>query len=183
MGILGNELADSLAKESTIESPESEEVSLAYLKSKLKSLSVESWERTLQEAVQRGTSPRSYLATYSIKPKTRISLPTVKRVLASAFYQLKIGHSYYRDYMYRIEHSSTNLCTCGKVETPRHLLLGCPNLVVARAKLRDSLGTSRLTLLLLLETKRGVEGVLAFLESTRVLMRKWYTQRQEALGA
>jgi ribonuclease HI len=44
MDILSNELADSLVKESTIESPESEEVSLAYLKSKLRSLSIESWE-------------------------------------------------------------------------------------------------------------------------------------------
>ena len=172
MGILGNELADSLAKESTIESPESEEVSLAYLKSKLKSLSIESWERTLQEAVQRGTSPRSYLATYSIKPKTRISLPTVKRVLASAFYQLKIGHGYYRDYMYRMEHSSTNLCIYRKVETPRYLLLGYPSLTVTRVRLRDNLSISRLTLLLLLEIKKGIEGILAFLETTGILTQK-----------
>ena len=34
MDILGNELADSLAKESTLEPPKSGEVSLAYLKSR-----------------------------------------------------------------------------------------------------------------------------------------------------
>ena len=71
-----------------------------------------------------------------------------------------------------MKRSSTNLCSYGKVETPRHLLLGCPELSRARARLRDSLGTSRLTLPLLLETKKGVEGTLGFLKSIGILTRK-----------
>jgi hypothetical protein len=172
MDILGNELVDSLAKESTTESPELEEVSLAYLKSKLRSLSIEAWGQTLEKTIQKSTSPRSYTAIYSMRPKTRISLPTVKRVLASAFYQLKVGHGYYRDYIYRMKHSSTNLCIYRKVETPKYLLLEYPRLATARAKLRDSLSISRLTLPVLLETQRGVEGTLAFLSTTGILTRK-----------
>lgn len=58
------------------------------------------------------------------------------------------------------------------------LLLECPRLVRARSKLEDSLGTTRLTLLLL-ETKRGIEGTLEFLRTTEILTRRWYIQRSE----
>ena len=51
MDILGNKLADTLAKESTLESPKSEEVSLIYLKSKLRSLSLEAWEKSLEKSI------------------------------------------------------------------------------------------------------------------------------------
>ena len=176
MDILSNELADALVKESTLESLKSEEVSLIYLKSKLRSLSLEAWEKSLEKSIQsKDLSLTSYKATYSLRLKTSVNLPKVERVVASAFYQLKIGHGYYKDYLYRIKRSNTNLCSCGKVETPRHLLLGCPELSSTRARLRDSLGTSRLTLPLLLETKKGVEGTLGFLKSIGILTRKWYT--------
>jgi hypothetical protein len=177
MDILGNELADTLAKQSTLEVPESREISLAYLGSRLRSLNLEAWGRFIES--QKDPSPDSYKATYSLKPKTSISLPKVGRALASAFYQLKIGHGYYKDYLYRLGHSSSKLCLCGKRETPRHLILGCPRLAGARSKLKDSLGTSRLTLPLLLETRRGVEGTLNFLKTTGILTRKWYIQRLE----
>ena len=41
MDILSNKLVNTLAKESTLESPESKEVSLVYLKSRLKLLNLE----------------------------------------------------------------------------------------------------------------------------------------------
>lgn len=87
MDILGNELADTLAKESTLESPKSEEVSLIYLKSKLRSLSLEAWEKSLEKSIQsKDLSLTSYKATYSLRPKTSVNLPKVERVVTSAFY-------------------------------------------------------------------------------------------------
>jgi hypothetical protein len=179
MDILGNELADLLAKESTLEPPESEEISLAYLSSKIRLLAIEAWEEKIREAIQKNRpSPSSYIRTYSLRPKTSISLSGTKRELASSLYQLKIGHGYYRDYLCKIGRSRTCLYSCGKVETPRHLVLSCSELSRARARLRDKLGTSRLTLPLLLETKKGLEGTLDFLKSTGILTRKWYTLRE-----
>ena len=58
-------------------------------------------------------------------------------------------HGYYKDYLYKMKRFSTSLYSCKKVETFRHLILGYPKLAKVRAKLKDSLNTSRLTLLLL----------------------------------
>jgi hypothetical protein len=48
-----------------------------------------------------------------------------KRVIASAFYQLKIGHGYNKAYLHRIDKVDSSNCSCGAKQKPEHLLLSC----------------------------------------------------------
>lgn len=55
----------------------------------------------------------SYLKTFRWKIRKKLNLPSTEREIASAFYQLKIGHGYFKSYLYRFSHADTDLCTCG----------------------------------------------------------------------
>ena len=62
-------------------------------------------------------------------------------------------------------------------ETPKHLLITCPELGLARQKLKAQLKTTRLSLELLLHSKLGIEKTLQFLKETGVGTRKWHLNR------
>jgi ribonuclease HI len=175
-GVIGNELADSIAKESTSQEPQAIAISLAHLSSALRALSRQAWARAIG-SLKPTTNPNSYRALYTLEPKTKINTPRAPRELLSALYQLKLGHGYTRSYLYRLGHASNNRCNCGREETPRHLLLGCPELAGPRASLKDKLGTNRLTLELLLGTSQGVTATLDFLRKTKISNRRWYLDR------
>jgi hypothetical protein len=84
------------------------------------------------------TNTTSYKKHFSWKLSSKLQLPTgTRRELASAFYQLKLGHGYLKSYLFRLGHSESNWCQCGQKETSEHLLLSCPILSVARTKLQD----------------------------------------------
>ena len=100
--------------------------------------------------------------------------PGTRREIASAFYQLKIGHGYLKDHLYRITKSDSPLCSCGARQTPEHVLLSCKWLKDDRRILRDAMGGKHLTLRLLLHTKIGIEATMAFIERTKVCTRKWH---------
>lgn len=53
----------------------------------------------------------------------------------------------------------------------------------ARSKLRDEMKGARLSLLLLMHTKIGIEKTLEFLKTTRLCTRKWYLERRQREGA
>jgi hypothetical protein len=97
-----------------------------------------------------------------------------KREIASAFYQLKIGHGYNKAFLHRIDKVDSPSCSCGAKQTPEHLLLSCRWYNSDRQILRQDLNHAPLTLPLLLHTKRGIEATLAFISRTRVGSRKWY---------
>ena len=172
-GVIGNEIADSIAKESTSREPQAMVISLSHLSSALRALSRQAWARALG-SLKPTTNPNSYRALYTLEPRTKISTPKAPRELLSALYQLKLGHGYTRSYLYRLGHAPNNRCTCGREETPRHLLLACPRLARPRARLKDRLCTNRLTLELLLGTSQGVISTLDFLKETRISTRRWY---------
>ena len=126
MDILGNELADSLAKEATSDIPIDSEASLGYLGTRIRAIAIEAWGDYL-EGLKPNRNPESYRASYPWAQSTRLKLPQgVKRELASALYQLKLGHSYIRSYLYRLGHTTTEPCSCRKRQSPKHLLLVCP---------------------------------------------------------
>ena len=94
---------------------------------------------------------------------------------------MKLGHSYIRSYLYRLGHIDSDSCRYGKRETAAHLLLSCKEagLAKARAKLRDEMKGTRLSLPLLMHTKIGIEKTLDFLKNTRLYTRKWYLERSQ----
>ena len=123
---------------------------------------------------------QAYKKLFLWKLGAKIQLPLgTKQELASAFYQLKLGHGYLKSYLYRLGHSNNDLCRCGKKETAEHLLLSCKELKVARKKLQDDLSGTRLSLPVLLHTKAGIEKTLDFLKETSIATRKWHLARQE----
>ena len=102
MDILGNKLADSLAKEATSDIPIDSEASLGYLETKIRATATEAWGGYL-EGLKPNRNPESYRASYPWALGTKLKLSQgVKRELASALYQLKLGHSYIRSYLYKL---------------------------------------------------------------------------------
>jgi ribonuclease HI len=177
--VYGNELADSLAKEATTLTPVSDETSFATLGCKINELRTLEWHTVLAQYDQiPNTNTTSYKKHFWWKLGSKLQLPTgTRRELASAFYQLKLGHGYIKSYLFRLGHSDSDRCQCGKKETSEHLLLSCRKLQTARAKLQDELRGTRLSLRLLLHTKTGIEKTLAFLKETRIVTRKWHLER------
>ena len=129
-------------------------------------------------------NPAAYKAQFPWKLGSKIPLPPgTKRRLASAFYQLKLGHGYLKSYLYRLGHSESDLCQCGRRETAEHLLLSCKTLAAARSRLRDGLQGTRLSLKILLHTKTGIEKTLIFLKETGIVTRKWHLERKQEEAA
>lgn len=102
-------------------------------------------------------------------------------MLASSFYQLKLGHGYIKAYLHKIGRAGNNRCRCGKKETAEHLLLSCRDtkLVTVRTKLKDKMQELRPSLRLLMHTKIGIEKTLDFLKDTRICTRKWHLERRQ----
>ena len=180
--IPGNEKADTLAKEAAKLSLLSDVTSLALVSIKIKSLALQEWRKYLQQytpgAVQK--NPSTYAARYTWKIKKRLSIPSgTKRETACAFYRLKTGHGYTKSYLHKMGKSETDKCSCGARQTPQHLLLSCSKYSKERTRLVEELETSRLLLLLLLYTKKGISATLSFLSYTGIGTRKWYLGQVE----
>ena len=139
----GNELADALAKQATRIAPSSHQTSFAVLGYKVRELCATEWQDTLdQPSRQQNQNPNSYRNQFPWRLWTKIQLPPgTKRMLASSFYQLKLGHGYIKAYLHRIGRAGNNRCRCGKKETAEHLLLSCRDtqLVTVRTKLKDKI--------------------------------------------
>ena len=178
----GNELADSLAKEATLEPfPNREETSFAYLGTRLREVQTQEWLRLLVPYSQQPNhSTTSYSRLYPWKVASKIQLPYgTKRHLASAFYHLKFGHGYIKSYLYRIGRTGSDRCSCGGKETVEHLLLSCKDLRDQRQELVQALKGNKLSLQLLLHTKIGIEETLNFIKNTGLATRKWHLERVE----
>jgi ribonuclease HI len=175
--VAGNEKADSLAKKATKASPSSYITSLAMTSIKIKQLATKEWQSVLSKSTAPATlrNQNTYAAKYSWKTRKKLSIPTgTKREIASAFYQLKLGHGYNKAYLHRIGQADSPLCSCGAKQTPEHLLLSCKWLRADRKILREDLCNKHLTLPLLLHTKQGITATLAFIGQTKVGTRKWH---------
>jgi ribonuclease HI len=181
--ILGNEIADSLAKEATKFDPYSNRASFALLGLKVKQIQTREWKQLLQAYTKKLEAkgiPSSYYKSFGWKLGSKLLVSKgTQRELASAFYQLKIGHGYIKSYLKRINRSSIDKCTCGLKETPQHLILWCKNYKIERSILKESLN-SKLTLPVLLHTKPGSEKCLEFLNSTKICTRQWHLNRNTA---
>jgi ribonuclease HI len=108
--IAGNELAYSLAKEATTLIPETDKTSFATLGCKINNLTTSEWRSSLNQYNKTtNTNTTSYRNYFIWKLSSKLQIPTkTKRELASAFYQLKIGHGYLKSYLFRLGHSGSN---------------------------------------------------------------------------
>ena len=184
--ILGNEIADKLAKKaakSRISQDLVEQTSFAFLGIRLNELRRLEIQDILD--LQKPTSNQeSYAKTYPWKISKKITLPlAIKRELASSFFQLKLGYGYIKSYLYRLNLVSNNKCKCGERETTGHLLLSCIFYQEQRQtvlkKIQGKVAIRKLTLPILLHTKIGIKAILVFLKETSICTRKWHLQRIE----
>ena len=180
--IVGNEMADSLAKEATTLYPtEPETTSFALLGLKIKQTNSVEWRSTLEKYGQKPNSnPTTYHRKFNWKISSKLQLPLgTKRELASSFYQLKFSHGYLKSYLFKRGHTTNNKCRCGQPETSEHLLLSCTELKEARKELRAKLPELRLSLSILLHTKQGIVETLNFLRKTGIATKKWHLNRRD----
>lgn len=151
--------------------PSSNTLSYAMLGMKIKQLQSQEWIAKLESsnnATRTSTNHYSYrkLFKWSLSSKLRTPAGT-PREIASAFYQLKIGHGYNKAYLYKLGHTNNDKCRCGSRETVAHLLLSCPEVNIPRKIMRDALNTS-LSLPILLHTTKGIELTIQFLQTTKM---------------
>ena len=113
---------------------------------------------------------QSYFRRFPFEATRGNDLVQGKRSLTSAFYSLKLGHGYFRSYLYRLNKVDHYRCRCGNKETPEHLLLSCPLYQQERPRALQSAST----LQDLLSTLQGVNEVLCFLKTTQIGTHSWY---------
>jgi hypothetical protein len=153
------------------------------LGAKIRQIGITEWRSELAKYTRTASvnlNPASYSRKFPWKIQARIQLPSgTKRELASAYYQLKLGHGYFKAYLNRLGHSANDKCQCGKKETPEHLLLSCSLYNEARQQLRTEMNNIRLDLVVLLHTKLGIEKTIRFLKDTGIATRRWHLARTQ----
>ncbi len=88
--------------------------------------------------------------------------------------QLKLGHGYFRSYLYRLsEYDSKNCMKCNTTENPKHLLLHCRRYSQIRNKIKAEKQLQQLSLKILYSTKLEQEFLFEYLKQTGIATRKW----------
>ena len=157
----------------TKDPPDIEETSIAQLGLLVKQRQSQDWLKliSLKEC--------PYKKVYGWRISSRLKVPRgTKRELASSFYQLKLGHGYFKAYLKRIGRTNNDSCLCGKKETPEHLLLDCIEFKGARQRLKSQM-PAKLQLPLLLNTIIGIRATLEFLKETRIATYRWRLERDQ----
>jgi ribonuclease HI len=175
--VVGNERADSLAKAAAKKTPSTYTTSLAMTGIKIKTLGSQEWQQTLTKYTPQAIhhNPSTYTAQCSWRIRKKLSVPMgTRREIASALYQLKLGHGYNKAYLFCIGKADSTRCNCGAQQTPDHLLLSCKWLNHNCRNLCNDLRNARLTLPLLLHTKKGIQATLAFISQAKVGTCKWH---------
>lgn len=152
IGILGNERADKLAKLAT-----------GWRDEKGRTQPAPSWENNTQltSAANRTEKElakhawQKYWSKGDTGQTLRELLPTVNKksldiykgipkALCSVLVQARTGKIALKAYLHAINRADNNKCTCGAVQTVKHVLLTCPNLEELREQVWES-RTSRPT--------------------------------------
>ncbi|KAH7552688.1 hypothetical protein BM1_08639 [Bipolaris maydis] len=176
-GVIGNERADALAKEATKLDPSSSRTSLAVIGTRIKQLGEREWLSYLGQYRRKAITlnPTTYAARYKWKTRKQIATPPTSREASSAFYQLKLGHCYLRDFLFKRGKVDSKVCPCNyrATQDPAHILLSCTLYKEARKKMQETT-KDPLSLAFLLDTTVGVQATIAFIKETRAATQAWY---------
>jgi len=101
----------------------------------------------------------------------------------TAYIQLKLGHGYFRSYLYRLSKSETNRCTgaCSGIQSPIHLYLSCHHYRAEQKELKDSLEvvSKRNITLADIYSEKNRPAVYNYLKKTRIATREWLLGQEE----
>ena len=104
-----------------------------------------------------------------------LELKKADRLTFSTYMQLKIGHKYFKSYLYHLLAYDTRHChgTYTGVQSPDHILMHCRHFRAKQQALREELGQKMLVnLRTLLTTKEGIKQTLLYLRTTRIATRR-----------
>ena len=183
--IPGNTEVDGLAKDAALEPPDPYyTTSLAHILEQVSNKRKEEWMDNLTKLKEKYPgNPRSYINLFPWQIRKKLRTPRgSKKEICSSFFQLKLGHGYFKSYLKRIGKIVDDECVCGRKQTAEHLLLECRRYRNERRKIEDNLCCTRLTLPLLLHTNKGVDATLEYIKKTKISTRRWYlgeTQQEE----
>lgn len=133
------------------------------------------WRTSYQKAKNKKQGhPGSYFQRFAFTTREAISVKC-ERTIASALYSLRLGHGYFRSYLYRFHKVESDNCRCGGRETPEHLLLACPLYNNCRPeRLRNARSLDDV-----MSDKDGLKDTIEYLQKTRIATRSWYLKRAE----
>ncbi|EMD70252.1 hypothetical protein COCSADRAFT_77869 [Bipolaris sorokiniana ND90Pr] len=118
----------------------------------------------------------TYAARYKWKTRKQIATPPLtSREVSSAFFQLKLGHCYLRDFLFTRDKVDSKVCPCNyrATQDPTHILLSCTLYKEARIKMQEA-SKDPLSLAFLLNTSVGIQATIAFIEETRAATQAWH---------
>jgi hypothetical protein len=131
VGILANEIADTLAKEAATNEDITEcykKVPKSVVKSELEGISVEKWQREWDQTTK-GRTMKEYFPAVAERLKMKINI-------TQNFTSMVTGHGNIRSYLHRFKIIETPICPCGtKDQTILHLLFECELLNKERDRL------------------------------------------------
>jgi hypothetical protein len=179
-GIPGNENADRIAKRAALNKQLTlYKVSLTNIRRKLNRSIIDKWQKDWDQNKNKG---RQY---EQLRPK--ISRKAIKSITDrrtwTAYIQLKLGHGYFRSYLYRLSKSETNRCTgnCRGIQSPIHLYLSCQHYRAEQKELKNKLeGVSSQNITLAdIYSEKNREVVYNYLKKTRIATKEWLQGQEE----
>ncbi|KAH7556198.1 hypothetical protein BM1_06724 [Bipolaris maydis] len=157
--------------------PSSSRTSLAVIGTRIKQLGEREWLSYLGQYRRKAITlnPTTYAARYKWKTRKQIATTPTSREASSAFYQLKLGHCYLRDFLFKRGKVDSKVCPCNyrATQDPAHILLSCTLYKEARKKMQETT-KDPLSLAFLLDTTVGVQATIAFIKETRAATQAWY---------
>ena len=189
VGVLGNEIADKLAKLSLTKKPSPRDifVSISHLRRLAKARGPIEWATIWETEAEKGSRASGLGSHYqricqgSLNFKTAANTLALTRRHQSAYTQLKLGIGYLEAYQRLIGNSGSNEYRryySGK-QTTSHLVLKCAAYTQERREAWKALKGQLPSLQLLFCTKLGREALGAFLLATEVCTAKWFQETLE----
>jgi ribonuclease HI len=180
MNIRGNELADLAAKNGADLNHSNEKfVSIAFLKRKIKENCLNEWKLNWNSYISNKNDHNHY-KQFKMTPKWKTNPLKLNKKDFSTIIQLKLGHGYFKSYLFNININESNKCyTCKTKENPAHLILYCKNYNDIRNHLKKKYDLNGLNLNLnqIFNTKKGMKFLIEYIQETNIATREWRLNR------
>ena len=135
MNIKENELANKIIKkEIELQYITSKSyIFLAFIKRKIRETGLIDWNNIWLESKSKG----KHYKQFECKPNWKSSIKIVKKQIFSSFFQLKIGHEYFKSYLNKVTDSYPDVCFIYNIKKNlEYFLLYCKRYSSIRNKLK-----------------------------------------------
>jgi hypothetical protein len=181
-GIPGSERADKLAEKAAKNKDgqyaNEGYTSFTHLKVLARRSTLRDWADKVREDFSANRMGRHYKQHFKehANPHWKSPNHSSHKKHAAAIVQLKTGHGYFRSYLARRDRVATNRCfnSCMAIQSPKHLVLRCPNYNEERKELRRVTKLNRDSpFAAYFQGKKNTNALLEFITNTGVATRDW----------